>query len=161
MKLQMNQYFATCDISCRVCSVGLVGATVGILAAATIALADSYEIDWSTTDGGGAMFSTGGGLEMGSTLGQPDANLTTLTGGDYELLGGFWPIAVPSVFLGDMNCDGLVDNRDIAPFVLALVDPVEYQTTYPACGINQGDMDNDGTMNGLDMQKFVDLLLAP
>ena len=47
-----------------------------------------YDLTWSTVDGGGATFSTGGDYTLGGTIGQPDAGL--LTGGDYTLGGGFW-----------------------------------------------------------------------
>jgi hypothetical protein len=46
-----------------------------------------YDLTWSTIDGGGMMFSTGGGYSLGGTMGQPDAG--TL-GGGYTLAGGFW-----------------------------------------------------------------------
>ena len=47
-----------------------------------------YDLTWSTIDGGGETFSTGGGYSLGGTMGQPDAGL--LTGGEYTLGGGFW-----------------------------------------------------------------------
>jgi len=58
---------------------------------ASTAMAQSgggYALDWSTVDGGGATFSTGGDYSLGGTAGQPDAGL--LLGGEYTLLGGFW-----------------------------------------------------------------------
>ena len=48
----------------------------------------SYDLTWSTIDGGGYMFSTGGNYSLGGTLGQPDAG--ALGGGSYTLAGGFW-----------------------------------------------------------------------
>jgi hypothetical protein len=48
-----------------------------------------YSIDWSTIDGGGGT-STGGVCAVSGTIGQPDANQQTLTGGNYSLVGGFW-----------------------------------------------------------------------
>lgn len=47
-----------------------------------------YDLTWSTIDGGGAMFSTGGDYALSGTAGQPDAGV--LTGGGYTLAGGFW-----------------------------------------------------------------------
>ena len=47
-----------------------------------------YDLSWHTADGGGAMFSTGGGYSLGGTVGQSDAGL--LAGGTYTLGGGFW-----------------------------------------------------------------------
>ena len=41
---------------------------------------------------------------------------------------------------GDLNCDGLVNNFDVDPFVLALTDPLAYSTAYPACDILRADL---------------------
>ena len=62
-----------------------------LLLAAVPVLAQSgagYDLTWSTVDGGGGTFSTGGGYSLGGTAGQPDAGL--LAGGNYDLAGGFW-----------------------------------------------------------------------
>ena len=48
----------------------------------------NYEISWSTIDGGGGQ-SRGGPYTLVGTIGQPDAAYSA--GGNYELLGGFWP----------------------------------------------------------------------
>jgi hypothetical protein len=48
----------------------------------------TYDLTWSTIDGGGGMFSTGGTYELSGTIGQPDAG--TQSGGTYTLNGGFW-----------------------------------------------------------------------
>ena len=50
--------------------------------------AATYDLSWSTVDGGGGV-STGGGYSLGGTAGQPEAGL--LSGGVYTLGGGFWP----------------------------------------------------------------------
>ena len=47
-----------------------------------------YEISWSTIDGGGGR-SSGGTYTLTGTIGQADAG--GMSGGDYELQGGFWP----------------------------------------------------------------------
>jgi hypothetical protein len=49
-----------------------------------------YDLMWNTMDGGGGMFSTGGAYSLGGTIGQFDANITTMSGGSYTLNGGFW-----------------------------------------------------------------------
>ena len=49
-----------------------------------------YDLTWSTIDGGGYMFSTGGGYSLGGTVGQPDAGVFASAGGGYSLAGGFW-----------------------------------------------------------------------
>lgn len=49
-----------------------------------------YDLSWSTVDGGGATFSTGGTYSLGGTIGQPDAG--TMSGGAFTLDGGFWGV---------------------------------------------------------------------
>jgi hypothetical protein len=129
-----------------------------ILAAA--ALADDYDLDWWTIDGGGDVFSTGGEFELSATIGQPDANTTVMTGGAYELAGGFWPgmIAGTPFDLGDLNCDGSVNAFDIDPFVLALTDPAGYAAAWPDCDIMLADINGDGEVNAFDIDPFVELL---
>ena len=61
---------------------------------------------------------------------------------------------------GDLNCDGLVDLSDVDPFVMALVDPAGYAAQYPDCDIMNADMNGDTVIDGLDVQGFVDALLA-
>lgn len=65
---------------------------IGILLPSPTAWAQSggdYELEWSTVDNGGAI-SVGGDYALGGAMGQPDAG--TLSGGAYELSGGFWYI---------------------------------------------------------------------
>ena len=57
--------------------------------------------------------------------------------------------------VGDLNCDGLVNNGDIDPFVLALTDPVAYNIAYPGCTAYAGDMNSDGLVNNGDIDPFV------
>jgi hypothetical protein len=60
-----------------------------LAAAVPLALAQTdYDLSWWTVDGGGQMYSVGGGYELGGTIGQPDAGV--LTGAGYTLGGGFW-----------------------------------------------------------------------
>ena len=82
---------------------GLLG-----LGAAHAQSGGGYELTWSSVDGGGVMFATGGGYTLGGTIGQPDAG--SLSGGGYTLGGGFWgggggaaprrPVYVPLVIRG-------------------------------------------------------------
>jgi hypothetical protein len=64
------------------------------IGAASWLLAQSYDADWSTIDGGGGT-STGGAYSVTGTLGQPDAG-PAMAGGTFTLTGGFWalPVAV-------------------------------------------------------------------
>jgi hypothetical protein len=61
---------------------------LGLAASALAQVGGDYDLTWSSIDGGGFTFSTGGGYELGGTIGQPDAGV--MTGGDFTLGGGFW-----------------------------------------------------------------------
>lgn len=106
------------------------------------------DIDLHTVDSGGGT-SFGGVFELYGTIGQPDAGI--LSGGSYELNGGFWSAATPSCgCLGDTNDDGQLNGEDIATFI--------------GCILNDGACqcaDIDGT-NGVsldDVDAFVADLL--
>lgn len=62
---------------------------------------------------------------------------------------------------GDMNCDGLIDGRDIGPFVLAILDPGAYATQFSGCAIENGDIDNDTNTDVDDVPGFASLLVTP
>lgn len=114
--------------------------------------AQDYDIDWYTIDGGGAMWSTGDGLELGGTIGQPEAGV--MTGTDYQgtfaLTGGFWA-APPCWCLADLNNDGLRNGADIQRFI--------------DCVMNGGpdclcaDVETDGLLDMADVATFVNDLL--
>ena len=69
-----------------VLALGLLISALGLPANA-----QTYSIDWFTIDGGGGT-STGGVYSVSGTIGQPDANATPMTGGNYSLTGGFWSL---------------------------------------------------------------------
>ena len=69
-------------------------------------------------------------------------------------------VGTPSV-RGDMNCDGLTNNFDIDPFVLALTDPAGYAAAWPNCNINNADCNMDGLVNNFDIDAFVAILVGP
>jgi hypothetical protein len=66
---------------------------------------ETLSLDWYTVDGGGAMWCTGGSLELSATIGQPDTDTAmAMTGGSLSLVGGFWPgVSRDSSLSGD--CD--------------------------------------------------------
>ncbi|MGD8452007.1 MAG: hypothetical protein PVJ57_09340 [Phycisphaerae bacterium] len=69
------------------------------------------------------------------------------------------PMPLPAPFTrGDVNCDGVVNNFDIPPFVMALTDPDGYQAAYPACGHMLADVDADGLVTNFDVAPFLALL---
>src|SRR5262245_25524450 len=98
----------------------------GLLTALVVAIAfaqsgGGFDLSWNTIDGGGAT-STGGGYELSSTAGQPDAgsNAAPMTGGGFELVGGFWPpfatLACAQYAPADFDHDCDVDTNDVNAF---------------------------------------------
>jgi len=59
---------------------------------------------------------------------------------------------------GDLNCDGVVNNFDIDPFVLALTDPAGYAQKFPNCDRMLADINGDGVVDNFDIDPFVKLL---
>ncbi len=114
-----------------------------------LALADDFSLNWFTTAGGGATFSTGGDFSLGATLGQPATEL--LTGGDFTLNGGFWAGAHVCSCPTDVNDDAKSDGRDIGTFVSCL-------TSIGGCAC--ADLNADAVVDVNDIQAFVDTLLA-
>ncbi len=94
-----------------------------------------YKIVWHTIDGGGGR-STGGQYTLTATIGQHDAAYSQ--GGDYEVLGGFWP--------GGPLC--YVEFDDFARFA------VQWRNT--GVGLT-ADLykDGDNIINYLDLELFV------
>jgi hypothetical protein len=58
---------------------------------AGVAIAGDYQLDWFAYHGGGVTACIGNHFKLAGTSGQLGANVTAMTGGDYELAGGFWP----------------------------------------------------------------------
>jgi hypothetical protein len=101
----------------------------------------SYDLNWTTIDGGGGQ-SSGGQYVLTGTIGQPDAGYSAA--GNYELLGGFWP--------GGPLC--FVDFPDFTRFADYWL---ETGSNLPA------DLDGNGIVNLYDLKLFVDewLCLCP
>ena len=119
-------------------------ALLAVVAAGTT-LADEFEITRSTIDGGGAMRCTGGEFELSGTIGQADAGV--LSGGVFELAGGFWfPLT-----LDDCNSDGWVDLIDYDDFDACLSGPVG-GLPQPEC--NCFDLDGDSDVDLSDIRQF-------
>jgi hypothetical protein len=66
---------------------------------------------------------------------------------------------LPLPQLGDVNCDGTVDFRDINPFVQALADAAGYMGSYPGCWSGSADINDDGSADFGDISPFVELLV--
>ncbi|MBK8915893.1 MAG: hypothetical protein IPM64_15090 [Phycisphaerales bacterium] len=91
--------------------------------------------------------------------GDVDTDGTTSTTDDVEAVFEI-VVQVVQFQLGDMNCDGLVNNFDIDPFVLAVVDPAAYALAYPDCNPLNGDINGQDGLNNFDIDPFVDLILG-
>ena len=91
-----------------------------------------YELSWYTIDGGGGQ-SSGGTYILTSTIGQPDAAYSY--GGDYEVLGGFWP--------GGPLC--IVNFEHCARFAMYWL--------YTGSDIT-ADLYEDNIVNSLDLDEF-------
>jgi hypothetical protein len=92
----------------------------------------NYNIVWYTIDSGGGTSSGGQYVIMG-TIGQPDAEVSA--GGQYELLGGFWP--------GGPLC--YVEFDDFARFAEYWLD---------SGGVFPGDLDGDNDVDLFDLDQF-------
>ncbi|MBK8913772.1 MAG: CotH kinase family protein [Phycisphaerales bacterium] len=68
-------------------------------------------------------------------------------------------LAVRAGVAGDMNCDGMFNNFDIDPFVLAIVDAAAYAAEFPDCDPILGDVNCDGVFNNFDIDPFVACLV--
>ncbi|UCG47965.1 MAG: hypothetical protein JSU94_21105 [Phycisphaerales bacterium] len=95
-----------------------------------------YTIDWYTIDGGGGT-SAGGPYVLTGTIGQPDAAYSS--GGDYEMLAGFWP--------GGPLC--FVEFDDFARFAQHWLD-----------GGLDADLNKDLALDFLDVQMLSDYWLT-
>lgn len=65
--------------------------------------------------------------------------------------------ACPATLLGDVNDDTFIDATDIPPFAAVLLNPTA-ATPDEFCA---ADVDNNGIVDGLDVQALVDHMLAP
>lgn len=74
----------------------------------SLALAQSYSIDWYKIAGGGGT-STGANYSVSGTIGQPDAS-GAMTGGSYSLTGGFWALISVVQTAGTPNLTITVSN---------------------------------------------------
>jgi hypothetical protein len=104
--------------------------------------AGEYDMSWYEIGGTGE--SVGAGYELVATVGQPDAGVATMTLGNYELAGGFWPAfrAQESTCPADMNIDGVVDVLDLLDLLVAW-------------GESGGDVDGNDTTDNADLNALL------
>jgi hypothetical protein len=67
-------------------------------------------------------------------------------------------VAVGPCRRGDLNCDGLVNNFDIDPFVLVISDVAAYRALYTHCEPLNADINADRQINNFDIDPFVALI---
>ncbi len=117
-----------------------------------------FQIGWYTVDGGGATAPNASaspgapGYEVAGTIGQPDAGplSSPMTGGAFELRGGFWLVPLACHCPGDMNGDNAKDGLDVQKFVACL-------TAGGGCSCADVDAVSGVTLD--DMAVFVEDLL--
>jgi len=129
----------------RLVHVSTMTLVLGIVATT---LASEYTIDWHTVDGGGHS-SVGGSFELDGAIGQSDAG--AMTGGNFELAGGFWPIAADiPVVLGDCDGNSLIDLSDYGCFNACFAGPRIGLMT----GCDPFDFDGDDDVDVMDFAVF-------
>jgi hypothetical protein len=121
---------------------------LGILAATAAPTVTGSDFDLSrhTVDAGGTSSARGGAFELSGTVGQPDAG-KPLSGGVFELTGGFWFRLIPGNCNEDAGVD-LFDHRDL-----------EVCMTGPSVGPGEApcpclDLDNDNDVDLADLAEF-------
>lgn len=120
-------------------------AVLTVLALAVYAHA-TYDINWYTIDAGTVPTFSPAGLALEATVGQPDATAAPLTGGSFELRGGFRttpPAAPPQP--GDCNGNGIVDLQDFAVVAECLLGPLG--GIQPDCTCVDVDRDQDADLH--------------
>jgi hypothetical protein len=121
--------------------------------AASAQVGGAYDLSWSTIDGGGATFSTGGVYSLGGTIGQPDAG--ALASGATACTGGFW------AGVGSAPCYPNCDNSTIAP-ILNVADFACFLNRF-AAGDPYANCDQSTTaptLNVLDFACFLNAFAA-
>jgi len=130
-------------------SLIVVSALALACAAWVVSGADNFTISRWTIDGGGIMFSTGANFELSGTIGQPDASTVAVTGGHFELSGGFWFRVEP----GDCNSDGGVNLFDYSDLEPCLAGPDGGLTTARCACF---DLENDEDVDLVDVARFLE-----
>lgn len=126
-------------------------------------------VDIYMTSGSGIAGDNGGAFTMASILSEFNFNYTFTTANQGHSWGQ-WRGQIGEILIGlvgapllrgDANGDGFFDNLDIASFVLALTNPVAFQTMFPDVDSEVVlDMNGDGSFDNLDIAGFVAALTS-
>lgn len=106
------------------------------------AIGQTFTLEGASIDGGGGR-SAGGPFDLLSTIGQHDSG-TEMSGGGFELSGGFLPGGAPPLCPGDVDGDRDVDLTDLTVLLSS------FGTTSGATR-EDGDLDDDGDVDLTDL----------
>lgn len=87
-------------------------AALGLINRQGLTQEPTFSLPWFTFDGGGGR-SSGGGLEVVGSIGQPDAGV--MAGGEFSLSGGFWHEPVATDAAPDLSITQTVNPATAAP----------------------------------------------
>jgi len=117
------------------------------------AVAQSYSIDWYKISGGGGT-STNSQYAVTGTIGQPDASLQQMSGGNYSLTGGFWALisvvqmpGAPTLYISHSGNTVTVYWQDVAGWSLEQ----NNNLTMPANWTTSGGVTSSGGTNSLTL----------
>lgn len=103
----------------------------------------------------------GSNVRIGQDIGDMDGDGNVIELAMYDVTGAS-PIerttadmGAYEIQFGDLDCDGLIDFRDINPFVLALASPGAYAAAYPDCDLRMADLNANGEADFGDINPFV------
>jgi hypothetical protein len=107
----------------------------------------TFDLSWNTIDGGGGS-SAGGTFEMQGTIGQPDAGVVALSGGSFEVIGGYWPGSTQF----QATCPADVT---LPPNGVVNIDDLIVVITHWGQAGGQGDVNHDNTVDIDDLLQVI------
>lgn len=110
------------------------------------AAANSFQINWSTVDGG-VQNAASSAFRMRATAGQPDAGPQGgMNGPGFALSGGYWAVASLATCAADLDGDGQIGVADLSILLENFGLPG---------GLAQGDLDGDGDITIADLSELL------
>ena len=107
------------------------------------ARAQPFDLNWYTLDGGGELVGVGGPFELSGTIAQYDAS-APMSGGTFEIIGGFWAGIDPVPCPPDLNGDDTVDLADLTQLLSNF-------GTLVGASHSDGDSDGDADVDLADL----------